>query len=172
MADHRPDEARSDGPHPDAELRSAWLDGELDAVERRRIENHLEACPACAAEIRALRDLEAGFADLRRAEREVGLGYDLAGVLAGRLDGGAACSPVHGGRKASSSPGWLAWLPAGIGAAVSLALGVGVGTALPGSASAVAAPTVLVGALHVFDSMPPGSLCLGSETCYAKESVQ
>lgn len=30
---------------------SAYLDGELDAVERSRIERHLEGCPGCRAAI-------------------------------------------------------------------------------------------------------------------------
>ncbi|MFN2109753.1 MAG: anti-sigma factor family protein, partial [Anaerolineae bacterium] len=43
----------------------AYLDRELDAVERARVEAHLARCPACAAaleELRVLsRDLDATF---------------------------------------------------------------------------------------------------------------
>ncbi len=50
--------------HPEAEL-LAFLDGELDGVERARVEAHLAVCPACAAELERLRaqqkELESTF---------------------------------------------------------------------------------------------------------------
>ncbi|MBW7901544.1 MAG: zf-HC2 domain-containing protein [Rhodocyclaceae bacterium] len=160
MPEHRPDERRpaghrSDGHPPDSETVSAWLDGELDEAARRRFEAHLAACPACAAQVAALRGLAAGFASMR-AET---LGYDLAGVLDGRL---AAAAP----RRPRTPRRWLVWLPATLGAAASLALGIGLGSALPGAAAA--APPALVGAMRVFDPMPPGSVCLGPDPCYTK----
>lgn len=152
MPEHRPDERRPADHPPDFETLSAWLDGELDETARRRFEAHLVACPACAAQAAALRGLAAGFASMR-AET---LGYDLAGVLDGRL----AAAPPRTPRR------WLVWLPATLGAAASLALGIGLGSALPGAVAA--APPELVGAMRVFDPMPPGSVCLGPDPCYTK----
>lgn len=43
--------------HLEAEL-LAFLDGELDEAERARVEAHLAACPACAAELERLRALQ------------------------------------------------------------------------------------------------------------------
>lgn len=40
---------------PVAELLSAYLDGEVDAGERTRVEAHLEVCEACRAELESLR---------------------------------------------------------------------------------------------------------------------
>ncbi|HEX5804518.1 MAG TPA: zf-HC2 domain-containing protein, partial [Azospira sp.] len=144
-------------------------DGELDDAARQRVDAHLADCPRCAAEAVALRELSAGFA----AMRDETLGYDLAGVIAGRL---AAVPP-----RPSSAPvvrraprPWLAWLPATVGAAASLALGIGLGSALlggnVGTAGNVAdgAPATLVSAMRVFDPMPPGSVCLGTDACYTK----
>jgi anti-sigma-K factor RskA len=46
--------------HPNEKL-SAYLDGELGARERERIEQHLAACPTCASELRALRHARETF---------------------------------------------------------------------------------------------------------------
>ncbi|MFC5300252.1 anti-sigma factor family protein [Azospira restricta] len=159
MAEDRPDEKLPAGHQPDSETLSAWLDGELDAVAQRYVEAHLAVCPACAARIAALRGMAAGFASMR----EETLGYDLAGVLAGRLAEVAARRPAPRARWP-----WFAWLPATLGAAASLALGVGLGSALLGGAAVPAAQPALVSALRVFDPMPPGSACLGSDACYPK----
>jgi anti-sigma factor RsiW len=40
----------------DAQLLSAYVDGELDAAARQRVEQHVACCAACAEEIRSLRE--------------------------------------------------------------------------------------------------------------------
>lgn len=43
---------------------SAWLDGELDAAERREVAAHLEACPGCRGELAVLSRLDAALGTL------------------------------------------------------------------------------------------------------------
>lgn len=159
MAEHRTAE------HPcDIEALSAWLDGELDEAARQRVEAHLAACPACMAQAAGLRELAAGFVAMRGDT----LGYNLAGVLEGRLaDAAARARPASPAQRPGG--GWLGWLPAAFGAAASLALGIGLGSALLGG-GAPAEPPTLVSAMRVFDPLPPGSICIGLEACYTKES--
>lgn len=45
---------------------SAYLDGELGAVERHRVEHHVEECPECRRTARSLHRVVAGLALLRR----------------------------------------------------------------------------------------------------------
>lgn len=154
MAEQRPAAHR-----PDFEALSAWLDDALDEGARHRLAEHLAVCPACAAELAALRELSAGFVALRTADP---LGVDLSGVVAGRL---AAAERRPPAAPQPTRRRWQDWLPATLAAAVSLALGVGLGSALPGSGGA---PPTLVSALSVFDPMPPGSVCVGIDACYPK----
>jgi len=44
-------------------LLHALLDGELDAGHARQVEAHVASCPRCAAELRALRRMQAALAD-------------------------------------------------------------------------------------------------------------
>src|SRR5438067_11740421 len=43
-------------------LLSAYLDGELVAADRERVEAHLAQCPKCATELQSLRELSASIA--------------------------------------------------------------------------------------------------------------
>ncbi|MDP3513200.1 MAG: zf-HC2 domain-containing protein [Sulfuritalea sp.] len=140
MNEHRPDMI---------EL-SAYFDGELDPVRQRGVAAHLAACPACAAQLDLLRALAADFERLPAAT----LGFDLAGVIEGRL----AAAPRPQPRR---DRGWRDLLPVSVGAAASVACGIAMGFALFGGA---AAPRIA--AMSVFDTMPPGSLCIGLESCY------
>ena len=46
----------------------AYHDGELSPPERSGVEAHLRGCPACAAELAAIRGMSAAFADAPRRE--------------------------------------------------------------------------------------------------------
>lgn len=138
---------------------SAYLDGELNAEARQRVAAHLGICPACAARYAQLRSLAAGL----RALPEVTLGFDLASVIEGRL--AAAPRPP----AARRSQGWRARWPLAFGAAASLAIGVSMGSALVAGGAAMAPPMV---ALHVFDALPPGNLCIGLDSCYVNGSLK
>jgi anti-sigma factor RsiW len=57
----------------DAQLLSAYVDGEVDADARRRVERHLQECQRCADEVRGLRETSQllktyPFADIDREE--------------------------------------------------------------------------------------------------------
>lgn len=144
---------------PDLPALSAYLDDELDAGERRRVAAHLVNCPACAAHLTELQALSARF----RALPEEKLGFDLAGVIEGRL----AAVP----RRPAATPGrnWQLGWPIAVGAAASIAVGAFMGSMLMAGGAATAPR---VAAMQVFDSMPPGNLCIGLDSCYSKGSVK
>ncbi len=144
---------------PDLPELSAYLDHELDAGERRRVAAHLATCPACTAYLARLEALASGF----RALPEETLGFDLAGVIEGRL----AAAPRRPARKPRRD--WQLGWPLAVGAAASIAAGVFMGSALIVGGAATAPR---VAALSVFDAMPPGNLCIGLESCYVKGSVK
>jgi anti-sigma factor RsiW len=143
---------------PDLAQLSAYLDGELDAPERQRLATHLAACPLCAGRLAELQTLSTRF----KALPEESLGFDLAGVIEGRL----AAMPAP--RAARRRPTAWSWWPIALGAALSLSAGSFMGSALV-VGSAATAPRVT--AMRVFDTMPPGSLCLGLDACYAKGNI-
>ncbi|MDP1735727.1 MAG: zf-HC2 domain-containing protein [Sulfuritalea sp.] len=144
---------------PDLPELSAYLDRELDADGRQRVAAHLAACPVCAARFAELQALSAGF----RALPVEALGFDLAGVVEGRL---AAAPRAPAARQRRD---WWAGLPVAMGAAASIAAGVFMGSALV-TGGVATAPRMA--ALRVFDTMPPGNLCIGLESCYAKGNVK
>ncbi len=143
---------------PDMIALSTYLDGELGIAERRRVAAHLAACPQCASRLAALQALTADFGRLP----EENLGFDLAGIIEGRL--AAAPRP----RDKQGAARWWGLLPVSFGAAasiaISLTIGFGMGSALFGGAAAMPRVT----AMSVFDTLPPGGLCLGPESCYSK----
>lgn len=143
---------------PDLAALSAYLDGELDAIETRTVAGHLAACAACSARLAELRSMSAGF----RALPEESLGFDLGGVIEGRL--ADARRPAAKPRRS----GWMGW-PLAFGAAASLAAGVFMGSMLVAGGAATA-PRMAV--LQVFDTMPPGNLCIGLDSCYAKGNLK
>jgi anti-sigma factor RsiW len=143
---------------PDLAQLSAYQDGELGAAERQRLAAHLAACPVCTRQLAELQTLSARF----KALPEAHLGFDLAGVIEGRL----AALPRP--RAARRRPVPWGWWPLALGAALSLGAGGFMGSALV-VGSAATAPRVA--AMRVFDPMPPGSLCLGLDSCYAKGST-
>lgn len=143
---------------PDLAELSAYLDGELDAGGRQRVAAHLAACRACSAHFAELQALSAGF----RALPSETLGFDMAGVIEGRL--------AHAPRKpATRRRDWWSGLPIAVGAAASITAGVLMGSTLVAGG---AATTPRMAAMHVFDTMPPGNLCIGLESCYVKGSVK
>jgi len=144
---------------PDLPELSAYLDGELDAGGRQRVAAHLATCPDCAAHLVELQALSADF----QALPDEKLGFDLAGVIEGRL--------AHAPRKpaAHRRRDWWSGLPVAVGAAASIAAGVFMGSTLV-AGGAVTAPRMA--AMRVFDTMPPGNLCIGLESCYVKGSVK
>lgn len=138
---------------------SAYHDAELPAPSRLRIAAHIAACPLCTKRLADFAALSADFAQLPKES----LGFDLASVIAGQLP-----APARSYRQ-TAGPGWLGLLPAGIGATVSIALGIAMGGVLFGGGAALPRET---SAMSVFDSIPPGGLCLGLDSCYAEYSTK
>lgn len=151
-------ERTTPGHLPDLPQLSAYLDGELDARARQRLAAHLAACPVCTAQLQRLQALSADF----KALPEESLGFDLAGVIEGRL----ANAPRPPARRRRLGP--LGWWPVAAGAALSITVGTFMGAALV-PASAVTPPRLAT--MRVFDAMPPGSLCIGFESCYVKANA-
>jgi len=142
-------------PHlPDMIRLSSYLDGELDGATQREMETHLAACPPCAERLAELRALTAAFDALPQDT----LGFDLAGMIAGRLAAAPRPSPER------PAPRWWGLLPASLGAAAALTLGTGIGSVLIGGGAAMPR----MAAMSVFDTLPPGGLCLGPDSCYSK----
>lgn len=151
---------RSILPHtPDLPELSAYLDDELEARERQRVATHLAVCPVCAARFAELKSLSANF----KAMPQESLDFDLAAVIEGRLTASPRPSTARHKRN------WFRQWPIAIGAAASIAAGGFMGSML---AAGGAADTPRIAALRVFDTMPPGSLCVGLESCYVKGSVK
>lgn len=139
--------------HASDMLLSAYFDGELGAVECQQVTTHLVGCRPCAGRLAALQALSADFDKLPREA----LGYDLAGVIEAQLP--AAARP----RARQHQTRWWRPLTASFGAVASTTIGIALGSALFGGA---AVPRIT--AMSVFDTMPPGSLCVGMEACYDK----
>lgn len=155
---------------------SAWMDDELDAVAREGLEVHLASCAACRTRLTDLQALRADFLALPD-ER---LGFELSQVIRGRIEGLPAAakppsrrapsplrapSPPHASRPSRQRVRWPRWrglVPAGVGAAASLSLGLAAGWILTAPVARVA-PTAA--ALQVFAPIAPGGLCAGPRSC-------
>jgi len=140
---------------------SAFLDQQLEARDRERIEAHVASCAVCAAEFADLRVLRA---DLKALPDET-LGFDLGSVVEGRL----AQRPRPVPRRRPGRP-LFGWLPLGVGMAASVSLGFTLGAMLTMGTGARLAPGVA--AMAVFDPVAPGGLCIGLEACYARGAVR
>jgi anti-sigma factor RsiW len=94
----------SDRPPPEAcayaELLSAYLDGELDAAARRRLDAHLAEHEPCRAEL-------AGLAAVRTAVRSLPW-LDAPDVLWARLGVGESARP-HAHPSRATGPRWHTW---------------------------------------------------------------
>lgn len=96
--------------HEDRALLSAFVDGELNAAERGRLDAHLASCAPCRAELSALRAAKDAVSALPRR----GLPSSLPDIIAARLD----VEPSRGWAAWLAEP--VAWLPAGALAAAAL----------------------------------------------------
>ncbi len=89
------------------ELLNAYLDGELNPQQRRKLEAHLESCPECQAELDALETLSGTLAEVPLPE------FTSPEQLAANVVLQLPRKPVQG----SASPKWgeVAWWLAPVG---------------------------------------------------------
>jgi len=142
---------------PRIEAMSAYADGELAGGRRTAIDEHLASCASCRS---WLAELRAAQQELRSLADE-SLGFDLSQVVRGRIE--ALPRPVAPGRP-DARRGWRWLVPAGLGAAASVSLGLVLGMALTVPATL---PRPVGGALEVFAPVAPGGLCAGAASCRA-----
>ena len=144
---------------PRTEQLAALIDGELTPGAQQQIATHAAACPLCGAMLKDLTDLHVALQPFAAAR----VGFDVAPLVERRL--------AASGRRQQQwgrEPRW--WqgrelLSSGLAAAGMLTVGVYLGALLAGgTAVAVARPA----ALAVFDSIPPGGICVGLRSCYAQ----
>jgi len=131
---------------------SAYVDHMLKPRARERLHSHVQDCPDCQRQLRAVHTLRNSLQEMPSPE----LGFDLGARLQDRL---RAASD----RKRQARPGWAwsGWLPAGL-AAAAMASGVWLGGLLV-AGSAVSLPRATM--VRVFDPVPPGGLCAAAELC-------
>lgn len=144
---------------PRMEQLSALVDGELAAQARAEIEAHAAACPICGA---ALADIEALGSDFERLPRPAPP-VDLAHLVGERIRiAEQQARAPQGARRSRARMPWWKLMPAALGAATVLGMGVGAGNVLMMGAG-VASRAALE--MSVFATVPPGGLCLAGEAC-------
>lgn len=143
---------------PRTEQLSALVDGELTPGVQEQVESHVAACPLCGAMLKDLAELHVALRPLTA----VRVGFDLAPLVEQRLAAGRRPQQRGGGLR-----WWQGWppMPSGLAAAGMLTVGVYLGALLAGGTGvAVARPP----AMAVFDAIPPGGICVGLQSCYAR----
>jgi anti-sigma factor RsiW len=93
----------------DKEQLVAYLYDEIDGISRRRIDDHLRVCPACAAEVQGLSGLRRELAQWTPPDAE--LGFTIVQSGAPPVQSGTpppAVAPPPGGRRWTSArvPAW------------------------------------------------------------------
>jgi anti-sigma factor RsiW len=135
---------------------SALVDDELDASERIALQAHVAGCALCAPLLSEFRLLRSGFAALP----EVSPGVDLAEMVDHRIDTAVRLpKPRPGARR------WRWWqvAPAALGGALSLSLGLNLGSSLMlGSRLGAQSASLQMAA---FTANPPGALCPTALAC-------
>lgn len=138
---------------PRTEALSTYLDAQLDAAACARLDAHLASCARCRALLDDLRGLRVDF----RSLPDERLGFDLSQVIRGRIEALPTRAPAR------RTPPWRRWLPAGVGAAASLSLGLAMGLSVTAPVVAVAP---IAATLEVFAPIAPGGLCVGLPSCW------
>jgi len=141
---------------PRTEGLSALVDNELDEPDRIALDAHVAGCAICAPVLAEFRRLHAGFAALP----DTAPGVDFAALVDRRI-GAAANVPKSKPRPQR----WRWWqvAPAALGGALSLSLGVYLGSALMLGSQVVARPAALQ--MSAFTAIPQGALCPALQAC-------
>ncbi len=141
---------------PRTEALSALVDDELVEVDRAALDAHVAGCALCAPVLSEFRKLHNNFAALP----EVRAGVDITRLVDRRIANLAPSRP-----KARPSVRWHWWqfAPAAFGGALSLSLGVYLGSELIISAPVTARPAAWQ--MATFSANPPGALCPALAAC-------
>ena len=134
---------------------SAWVDGELAPRAQRDLLAHTGACPVCAAMFAELQALHEAFVALPHED----LGFDLGTVIEARL----RAQPRPALRAKPRRLPWLVFPLTSAAAALTLGLYLGGNLIHPPAGDMPQKPLML--AMSVFDPIPPGTLCLGLQSC-------
>jgi len=133
---------------PQSILISAYLDNELQGVEKSGLESHLQGCAQCGAALQDMRSLRAAFADAERHQAPYGF---ATRVMARTADLEKKRSP------------WLVPLSIRFAEAaillVVITVGILAGRAMTSSSQAPQLSSITASlSLDLFDATPPGSL--------------
>ncbi|MBI2751509.1 MAG: zf-HC2 domain-containing protein [Burkholderiales bacterium] len=145
---------------PPFEELSAYADQMLASAAQQRLASHVQTCAHCQAQLQSLRDLQLQLHALPQPH----LGFDLGERRRDQLQ-----TAGEQRKRAPRLPawGWAGWMPAGL-AAAAMVSGVWLGALLVGGGMV---GTVPVGAVRVFDPVPPGGLCAAAELCRATKGM-
>jgi len=141
---------------PRTEALSALVDNELPEPERGALATHVTGCAICAPVLAEFRQLRTTFAALP----EVAPGIDFASLVDRRI------ATTAGSAKPLLRPQrWRWWQigPAALGGALSVSLGVYLGSALMLGSQVTAQPAALQ--MAAFTAIPPGALCPVMQVC-------
>jgi len=140
---------------PRTEALSTLVDDELDEPARVALDAHVAGCAICAPVLAEFRQLRTTFAALP----DVAPGVDFAPLVDRRIAAAVVPKPKPRPRR------WRWWqvAPATFGGALSLSLGVYLGSALMLGSQVAAQPAALQ--MAAFTANPPGALCPALQVC-------
>ena len=142
---------------PRTESLSALVDNELGEPERLALDAHVAGCAVCAPVLAEFRRLHAGFAALP----DTAPGVDFAALVDRRI--GAAAMPKPKPKPKLQRWRWWQVAPAALGGALSLSLGVYLGSALMLGSQVTTQSAALQ--MAAFTEIPPGALCPAVQAC-------
>ena len=136
---------------------SALVDNELGEPDRIALDAHVAGCAVCAPVLAEFRRLHAGFAALP----DTAPGVDFAALVDRRIGAAAMSKP----KPKPKLQRWRWWqvAPAALGGALSLSLGVYLGSALMLGSQVTTQSAALQ--MAAFTEIPPGALCPAVQAC-------
>lgn len=142
---------------PRTEDLSALVDNELDEPARVALDAHVAGCAICAPVLAEFRQLRTNFAALPDTAPHV----DFASLVDRRI--AAAVVPKPKPKPQAQRLRWWQVAPAALGGALSLSIGVYLGSALMLGTQVTAQPAALQ--MAAFTEIPPGALCPALQVC-------
>ncbi len=144
---------------PRTEALSALVDNELDEPARLALDAHVAGCAVCAPVLAGFRQLRTRFAALPELVPDV----DFASLVDRRIDAAGVPKSKPQPQPQPQRLRWWQLAPAALGGALSLSLGVYLGSALMLGIQVTAQPGALQ--MAAFAATPPGALCPALQAC-------